>query len=52
MNSENLLEKALYIFICDDKERLDKVYKGDKLIEKKTVLLKMPCFIMTETKCF
>ncbi len=34
MNSEKSLEKALYIFICDDKERLNKVYKGDKLMKK------------------
>lgn len=34
MNSENSLEKASYIFIFDDKERLDKVYKGDKLMKK------------------
>ena len=46
MNSENFLEKALYIFICDGKERLDKVYKGDKLMKKligeKTVFLMIP----------
>ena len=28
------LEKMLYIFICDNKTLLDKVYKGDKVMEK------------------
>ncbi len=52
MNSENLLEKALYIFICDDKERLDKVYKGDKLIEEKNSLIKDAMLYYDRDKMF
>ena len=28
------LEKLLYVFVCDDSEELDKVYLGDRLMEK------------------
>ncbi len=28
----NMLEKLLYIFVCNDKEKLDQVYDGDKLM--------------------
>lgn len=28
------LEKLLYIFVCDNKERLDEVYIGDKIMDK------------------
>ena len=28
------LEKILYLFVCDDKKKLDELYKGDKLMEE------------------
>ncbi len=31
---EDSLEKLLYLFVCDDSEELDRVYVGDKLMEK------------------
>lgn len=30
---EDSLEKLLYIFVCDDKEKLDKLYSNDKMME-------------------
>lgn len=30
----NAAEKLLYLFVCDDKATLDKIYLGDKLMEK------------------
>lgn len=32
--SDDSLEKLLYLFVCDDNKELDKVYSGDKLMEK------------------
>ena len=32
--SEDSLEKLLYIFVCDNKELLDKVYVGDEIMER------------------
>ena len=31
---EDSLEKLLYIFICNDKEVLEKIYKGDEIMKK------------------
>lgn len=31
---EGSLEKMLYIFICDNKENLDKLYVGDEIMKK------------------
>ena len=28
------LEKALYLFVCDDMEKLNAIYEGDKLMKK------------------
>ena len=28
------LEKALYLFVCDDIEKLNAIYEGDKLMKK------------------
>ena len=33
------LEKILYIFICDNKYLLDEIYKGDKVMNKKEMIL-------------
>ncbi len=30
----DILEKLLYIFVCDNEEELDSIYKGDKLMEE------------------
>lgn len=30
----DILEKLLYIFVCDNEKKLDSIYKGDKLMEE------------------
>ena len=35
VKSEDMtLEKALYLFVCDDMEKLNAIYEGDKLMKK------------------
>ena len=35
VKSEDMtLEKALYLFVCDDNEKLNAIYEGDKLMKK------------------